>query len=377
MPPSGAKISEMPFHLQSSPFGAPLRTRSTLPFALLRSRFRFLFCPSGSLRVAEQGGGGGRPDARRNAGPRTRRYPWDEDYSESAGGAGEGGESRRNRPSRAPQAPWLQRWSDPSPPAAESQPHLGRRKKKEEEEGGGVGYLDRSDGGRGSIERIVYRLRNLGLDKEKDEEDADEDSDLEMDDDMRLGDLLERSWNRPDSLVLGEDATVLPWEREGTDGLEFADDRARTPEKRVRAPTMAELTIEDSELRRLRRLGIPLRERITIPKAGVTQAILEKIHDAWRKSELVRLKFHETLAHDMKTAHEIVEVSKIDWLPFSNMTSNSSLKRFHNHCVTDDCEKVIELKQNWEELLPCRLPFLELFNITGLSLAALYLLLDF
>lgn len=254
---------------------------------------------------------------------------------------------------------------------------MGRRKKKEEEEGGGVGYLDRSDGGRGSIERIVYRLRNLGLDKEKDEEDADEDSDLEMDDDMRLGDLLERSWNRPDSLVLGEDATVLPWEREGTDGLEFADDRARTPEKRVRAPTMAELTIEDSELRRLRRLGIPLRERITIPKAGVTQAILEKIHDAWRKSELVRLKFHETLAHDMKTAHEIVEVSKIDWLPFSNMTSNSSLKRFHNHCVTDDCEKVIELKQNWEELLPCRLPFLELFNITGLSLAALYLLLDF
>ncbi|CAA6661328.1 unnamed protein product [Spirodela intermedia] len=93
----------------------------------------------------------------------------------------------------------------------------------------------------------------------------------------------------------------------GTDGLEFADDGARTPEKRVRAPTMAELTIEDSELRRLRRLGIPLRERITIPKAGVTQAVLEKIHDAWRKSELVRLKFHETLAHDMKTAHEIVE----------------------------------------------------------------------
>jgi RNA-binding protein YhbY len=44
-----------------------------------------------------------------------------------------------------------------------------------------------------------------------------------------------------------------------------------------------------------------------VPKAGVTQAVTEKIHDAWRKSELVRLKFHEDLAHDMKTAHELVE----------------------------------------------------------------------
>ncbi|GJN15141.1 hypothetical protein PR202_gb02034 [Eleusine coracana subsp. coracana] len=50
-----------------------------------------------------------------------------------------------------------------------------------------------------------------------------------------------------------------------------------------------------------------LRDRITVPKAGVTQAVVEKIHDAWRKSELVRLKFHEDLAHDMKTAHELVE----------------------------------------------------------------------
>lgn len=50
-----------------------------------------------------------------------------------------------------------------------------------------------------------------------------------------------------------------------------------------------------------------LRERVSVPKAGLTQPILEKIHQTWRKSELVRLKFHETLAQNMKTAHEIVE----------------------------------------------------------------------
>lgn len=129
--------------------------------------------------------------------------------------------------------------------------------------------------------------------------------------DERLGDLLERSWARPDQPVESDrwaaaTAVSLPWERggEGT-GAEETEKRKR---RRVKAPSLAELTIEDEELRRLRRDGMTLRERITIPKAGVTQVILEKIHDFWRRSELVRLKFHEDLAHDMKTAHEIVEV---------------------------------------------------------------------
>ncbi|KAL0683834.1 hypothetical protein Bca4012_050682 [Brassica carinata] len=63
--------------------------------------------------------------------------------------------------------------------------------------------------------------------------------------------------------------------------------------RRARAPSLPELTIEDSELRRLRRDGMYLRVRINIPKAGLTQAVMEKIHDTWRKEELVRLKFHE------------------------------------------------------------------------------------
>ncbi|KAJ6818781.1 CRM-domain containing factor CFM3, chloroplastic/mitochondrial [Iris pallida] len=77
--------------------------------------------------------------------------------------------------------------------------------------------------------------------------------------------------------------------------------------RRTRAPSTAELTIAEEELRRLRRLGMTLKEKMTIPKAGVTMAVVEKIHDGWRRSELVRLKFHETLARDMKTAHELVE----------------------------------------------------------------------
>lgn len=122
-----------------------------------------------------------------------------------------------------------------------------------------------------------------------------------------LSDLLQRSWNRPDRLSDSDKMALLPWEREK---YKYTDDSEHesVKQRRPRAPSMAELTLEDEELRRLRRLGMELRERLTVPKAGVTQAMAEKIHELWRKSELVRLKFHESLATDMKVAHQLVEV---------------------------------------------------------------------
>jgi RNA-binding protein YhbY len=105
------------------------------------------------------------------------------------------------------------------------------------------------------------------------------------------------------------DESVLPWEREERGAVEMEGGIESGRKRRGKAPTLAELTIEDEELRRLRRMGMFIRERISIPKAGITNAVLENIHDRWRKEELVRLKFHEVLAHDMKTAHEIVEVN--------------------------------------------------------------------
>ncbi|KAI3885128.1 hypothetical protein MKW98_002520, partial [Papaver atlanticum] len=170
------------------------------------------------------------------------------------------------------------------------------------------------DRGRGAIERIVHRLRNLGLgsdDEEEEEEDVDDANAYNGEE--KLGDLLQRKWSRPDSFIDDDDddeddeddGMLLPWER-GEDDRQV-EEGGVLKKKRVKAPTYAELTIEDAELRRLRTLGMTLRERINIPKAGVTQLIVEKIHDQWRKSELVRLKFHESLAHDMRTAHAIVE----------------------------------------------------------------------
>lgn len=146
----------------------------------------------------------------------------------------------------------------------------------------------------------------LGSDDEEEQEEKGDNSAMRVTGDETLGDLLRRDWVRPDKMLFEvEDDSVLPWERV----VERSEGDGEVRKKRtVKAPTLAELTIEDAELRRLRRLGMTIRERITVPKAGVTGAVLEKIHEQWRKSELVRLKFHESLAHDMKTAHEIVEV---------------------------------------------------------------------
>ncbi|RWW15230.1 hypothetical protein BHE74_00006672 [Ensete ventricosum] len=280
-----AKISELSFH---NPLPLCSRPSLVLSLSLIRCRFRRVIfsaaaSSSSSLRLAERGGGD--PDSRRS--PRHRRNSLDDDDRQA------NANPRTPLRSQPPSAPWLQQWAPPDPSPS---PPPSERKPAETDAGRG-----------GAIERIVYRLRNLGLDSDDDEDKRESTNEPTLSGNERLGELLGRSWNRPDmSLDVGR--TLLPWEREDHGGFAEVDDGRDAKRKRVRAPTLAELTIEDSELRRLRRLGIMLRERITVPKAGVTQAIAEKIHDAWRKSELVRLKFHETLANDMKTAHELVEV---------------------------------------------------------------------
>lgn len=143
-------------------------------------------------------------------------------------------------------------------------------------------------------------------DEEDDDDDFNSNSAMPLTGDEKLGDLLQRDWVRPDTILRKkeEDGTLLPWEREREMEEVQMDERKK---RAVKAPTLAELTMEDVELRRLRTMGMTIRERISVPKAGLTKPVLQKIHDQWRKSELVRLKFHEDLARDMKTAHEIVE----------------------------------------------------------------------
>ncbi|RZB95196.1 CRM-domain containing factor CFM3, chloroplastic/mitochondrial isoform D [Glycine soja] len=140
-----------------------------------------------------------------------------------------------------------------------------------------------------AIERIALRLRNLGLASTTDLADAEDD-------------FLRREWLRPDQ-------ALFPWDKGQEEDAEEPGEqqKEKLKKKNVNALTLAEQTLVEEELRRLRTLGMSLKEKITIPKAGLTRAVLDRIHRHWSNCELVRLKFHEFLAQNMKLAHQIVE----------------------------------------------------------------------
>ncbi|XP_058757805.1 uncharacterized protein LOC131631056 [Vicia villosa] len=77
--------------------------------------------------------------------------------------------------------------------------------------------------------------------------------------------------------------------------------------KKKKNEVMARCLAEE-ELNRLRTIGMNLKEKISIPKSGLTRPVLHKIHHQWNNSELVKLKFHEFLSQNMKLAHDIVQV---------------------------------------------------------------------
>ncbi|KAL0342026.1 UNVERIFIED_CONTAM: CRM-domain containing factor CFM3, chloroplastic/mitochondrial [Sesamum calycinum] len=252
------------------------------------------------------------------------------------------------RTSSSGSSSWINKW--PSPPPAPPPPPKAGAKNTEAK-------TETIRGGTTAIDRIVLRLRNLGLGSDDEEEEEGEGG--------LAGDLLKRDWVRPDTILVENDDydsdSLLPWERGVNEDEGMDEDRVAVKKRPMRAPTLAELTLEDEELRRLRRMGMTLRERVNVPKAGITGAVLEKIHDKWRKSELVRLKFHEDLAHDMKTAHEIVErrtgglvtwsVSSLDNLVTRTGDGKSPVIEKSNQIVSARAESMSEEEAEYNRLL--------------------------
>lgn len=72
--------------------------------------------------------------------------------------------------------------------------------------------------------------------------------------------------------------------------------------------SLAELTLPDQELRRLRALTMEKTHKTRIPASGVTREIVNMIHEKWKVSEIVRLKIEGPPALNMRRMHEILEV---------------------------------------------------------------------
>lgn len=95
----------------------------------------------------------------------------------------------------------------------------------------------------------------------------------------------------------------FPWEQ-----LELKEEEKIYSVKQKSKTSLAELTLPESELRRLKILTLKIKNKMRITGAGVTGEVVEKIHDKWKSSEVVRLKIEGAPALNMRRTHEILEV---------------------------------------------------------------------
>ncbi|XP_008793802.1 CRM-domain containing factor CFM2, chloroplastic isoform X1 [Phoenix dactylifera] len=122
----------------------------------------------------------------------------------------------------------------------------------------------------------------------------------------RVGHTIDSSWSTPEHPVPepGSGGTITRfnylWSREKE------QEKEKKASKEV-VPTVAELTIPAEVLKRLRSEGIRLQKRLKVGKAGITEGIVNGIHERWRRSELVKIKCEDLCRMNMKRTHEILE----------------------------------------------------------------------
>lgn len=85
-------------------------------------------------------------------------------------------------------------------------------------------------------------------------------------------------------------------------------ERIEERKKRERVPTLAELNLPEEELRRLRTLGIRLQKKLKVGKAGITEGIVNGIHERWRRYEVVKIRCEDLCRMNMKRTHELLEM---------------------------------------------------------------------
>ncbi|CAN6195690.1 unnamed protein product [Urochloa humidicola] len=96
---------------------------------------------------------------------------------------------------------------------------------------------------------------------------------------------------------------LLPWEREEEDDEAFGGGNVG----RRSNTELAERTIPEHELRRLRDAALRMKERIKVGPGGVTQDIVESVHRKWKVDEVVKMRFEGPPSLNMKRTHDLLE----------------------------------------------------------------------
>ena len=123
----------------------------------------------------------------------------------------------------------------------------------------------------------------------------------------RVGHTLDTSWSTPENPVPvpGTGSAISRYHdlrREVVKQKVMEKKEKEGAKREEKAPTLA-------ELRRLRKMGIELRKKLKVGKAGITEGIVNGIHERWRHSEVVKVVCEDLCRMNMKRTHELLEVS--------------------------------------------------------------------
>lgn len=159
--------------------------------------------------------------------------------------------------------------------------------------------------GSGTMAKIVEKLKKFGYIAD----DADDDPPAErplpekgsVDDIFYAEDGVLPDPRGGLTLNLNEEVR-FPWEKP-----KAGEVGASSAQRKQTRTSLAELTLPEGELRRLRHLAIRMKSKMKIKGAGVTREIVDAVHDKWRTEEVVRFKCEGAPALNMKRTHEILE----------------------------------------------------------------------
>ncbi|KFK37598.1 hypothetical protein AALP_AA3G003800 [Arabis alpina] len=165
-----------------------------------------------------------------------------------------------------------------------------------------------------AIQRIAEKLRSLGFVEEKHESQTkSEESPGEIFVPLpnqlpihRVGHTIDTSWSTPSYPVPKPGSgTAISRYHELKRVWKKENEIERKKEEKV--PSLAELTLPATELRRLRSDGIRLKKKLKIGKAGITEGIVNGIHERWRTTQVVKIFCEDISGMNMKRTHDVLE----------------------------------------------------------------------
>ncbi|KAK6280644.1 hypothetical protein POUND7_020911 [Theobroma cacao] len=170
-----------------------------------------------------------------------------------------------------------------------------------------------------AIQRIADKLRSLGFSETQNPEPESEPGSRsdspgeilvplpEKIPKCRVGHTIDTSWSTPENPVPD------PGSGPGRLMARFREMKrerrkvGRVKEEDRAVPSLAELKLSAAELRRLRTVGIGEKRKLKLGKAGITEGIVNGIHERWRRSEVVKIVCEDICKMNMKRTHEVLE----------------------------------------------------------------------